>query len=103
VYDDDGRIIRTIMTKEPEWTEVDRAEVFALALYRSSLLCPCGCGFLRADTFSREGEGPDFTSARQVCRARLTQLETAASVDNPDKPPPLSAQARVWTTTMKGR
>ena len=89
------------MTREPEWTEVDRAEVFALQLYRTSLLCPCGCGFLRQDTFSPEGKGPDFASTRQVCRARLVQLETAASVDDPNKPLPVSAGARVWTTSMK--
>lgn len=105
IYDDDGRVVRTIMTRESEWTEVDRAEVHALQLYRTSLLCPCGCGFLRKDTLSPEGQGPDFASTRQVCRARLIQLETAASVDDPKKPRPISADARVWTTSMnmKGR
>lgn len=87
--------------RDSEWTEVDRAEVLALAAYRGTF-CPCGCGFLRADTMADEktGPAPSFTADRMVCRARLARLETAAAVDDPNKPPPVSAGARVWTVRM---
>lgn len=90
-------------TTEGEWTEVDRAEMFALEEFRSAVLCPCGCGFLAADTLSMEGVGPNFSSSRVVCRARLARLEAQAGADDPKKPPPVSAGARIWTTHMKPR
>lgn len=90
-------------TAEGEWTEVDRAEMFALEEFRSAILCPCGCGFLAADTLSMEGVGPDFSSSRVVCRARLARLDAEAAADDPKKPPPTSARARIWTTSMKKR
>jgi hypothetical protein len=101
-YDGDGRITRSVATTESAWTEVDRAEMFALAEFRSSILCPCGCGFLAADTLANEklGPVPTFTATRVVCRARAARLEAAAGVDDPKKPPPPSAGARIWTTTM---
>lgn len=74
--------------------------MFALAEFRSSILCPCGCGFKAADTLSMEGVGPDFSASRVVCRARLARLEAAAGVDDPKKAPPVSAGARIWTTVM---
>lgn len=75
--------------------------MFALEEFRSAILCPCGCGFLAADTLSMEGVGPDFSSSRVVCRARLARLDAEAAADDPKKPPPVSARARVWTTSMK--
>lgn len=102
-YDEQGRVTRAVATRAGEWTEVDRAEIFALEEYRNGLLCPCGCGFLAADTLSMEGVGPDFSASRVVCRARLAQAEAASAVDDPKKPPPVSARARVWTTVMKKR
>lgn len=77
--------------------------MFALQEFRAAILCPCGCGFHAADTFANEklGPVPTFSATRVVCRARLARLEAAAAVDDPKKPPPVSAQARVWTTTMQ--
>lgn len=92
-------------TTEGEWTEVDRAEMFALEEFRSAILCPCGCGFLAADTLANEklGPAPSFSASRVVCRARLARLEAQAGVDDPKKAPPVSAGARIWTTHMKPR
>lgn len=75
--------------------------MFALEEFRSAILCPCGCGFLAADTLSMEGAGPDFSASRVVCRSRLARLDAEAALDDPKKPQPTSARARVWTTTMK--
>jgi len=93
-------VVRTVTTRESRWTEVDRAEMFALEEFRSSILCPCGCGFKAADTLSMEGVGPSFDATRVVCRARLARLEAEAAVDDPKKPAPVSARARIWTTSM---
>lgn len=89
-------------TTEGEWTEVDRAEMFALEEFRSAILCPCGCGFRAVDTLANEklGPVPSFSATRVVCRARLARLEAEAALDDPKKPIPVSARARVWTTTM---
>jgi hypothetical protein len=43
VYDDDGRLVRTIVRREPRVSDEDRAQMLALELYERSL-CPCGCG-----------------------------------------------------------
>lgn len=85
--------------REPEWTEQDRAEVLALALYRASL-CPCGCGFPLSDTTSHEEDGPQFSATRTVCRARLAQIEAIRATDE-GKPPSPTAAARLWTTQMR--
>lgn len=81
--------------REPEWTDLDRSEVLALALYRAHL-CPCGCGHQFADTTSHEATGPQFRASRVMCRARAAQLEaeralTDGATANPD------AAARLWS------
>jgi hypothetical protein len=76
--------------------------MFALEEFRSSILCPCGCGFLAADTLGNEklGTAAQFSASRVVCLARLARLEAEAALDDPKKAPPVSARARVWTTHM---
>jgi hypothetical protein len=100
VYDRRGRLIRSVTTREPEWTERDQAEVLALALYRASL-CPCGCGHQVADTTSHEETGPAFAASRTACRARLAQLEAERAADG-GKPSP-NAAARLWTIQLLPR
>lgn len=78
-------------TREPEWTEQDRAEVLALALFRAEL-CPCGCGQRYVDTTSPEETGPQFTASRVVCRARLALLEAQKAAATDD----IIGGARLW-------
>lgn len=92
--------MRAVTTRGPEWTEQDRAEVLALALYRS-WLCPDGCGYLAKDTFSHEETGPVFTADHQACRATLALVEQMRAGDT-GKPNP-NARARVWRVQMKPR
>jgi hypothetical protein len=99
-YDDDGRVARTVAVREPEWTEQDRAELLALALYRT-WLCPCGCGYLAKDTFSHEEIGPAFKATHLACRATLALLEAQRASDT-GKPNP-NARARVWHVEMTRR
>jgi hypothetical protein len=63
-----------VTTREPEWTEQDRAEQLALAEYRASL-CPCGCGYPVADTTAHYTVGPEYDASQVECRARAAQLE----------------------------
>ena len=95
VYDRRGRLIRSVTTREPEWTELDQAEVLALAEYRASL-CPCGCGFPAADTTAPEATGPVFVVGRSTCNARLALLEAQRGADA-GKPASPNAPARLWT------
>lgn len=69
-------------TREPDWTEQDRAEQLALAEYRAAL-CPCGCGYLYADTTSHWETGPEFDATKTSCRARAALIEAQnAAVDS---------------------
>lgn len=93
--------MRSVVTVEPRFTELDRAELLALALYRS-WLCPDGCGFLAEDTFSNEETGPVFAAEHQACRASLALIEARRAGTNPDKPNP-NAGARVWHLKIRKR
>lgn len=59
-YDDEGRIARTIVTRETEWDDMERAKMLALADYRASL-CECGFPAHVAD------EDPDLQIRYRVC------------------------------------
>lgn len=98
MYDRRGRLIRSVTVREPEWTDRDQAEILALALYRSRL-CPCGCGYLFADTTSHEETGPAFVASRTVCRARMALLEAQRGADD-GKPNP-NAPARLWRVDQR--
>lgn len=41
-YDDAGRLVRTIVTKEPEWDDEQRALMLALDQYERELCSGCG-------------------------------------------------------------
>lgn len=41
-HDDDGRLVRSITTREPEWDEQERAWMLALADYESRICPLCG-------------------------------------------------------------
>lgn len=63
--------------REPEWTEVDTAEVLALDEYRGGL-CGC-CGMPKAMVWSdliHERDSPRFIVSKRYCRARLTLVES---------------------------
>lgn len=71
-------------TREPEWTEQDRAEQLALAEWRRAL-CPCGCGHPVADTTSHWKTGPTFDATKTECRARQAQLEAKRGLAEKDQ------------------
>ncbi|MFF0823066.1 hypothetical protein ACFYUR_22115 [Micromonospora haikouensis] len=98
-HDRRGRLVRSVTTREPAWTEQDRAEVIALAYYRRTELCPCGCGHRYADTTSPEETGPQFVASRVVCRARLALLEAQRAAETQD----IVGGARLWHVRKVGR
>jgi hypothetical protein len=97
VYDRRGRLLRSVTTREPEWTEQDVAEVLALAEHEARL-CPGGCGHLLDDTTTPEDTGPEFNAKVVTCRACADRLAVQRSKENdPD------AGARIWSVGMKRR
>jgi hypothetical protein len=85
--------VRSTTTREPEWTDLDRAELIALAVHRDSL-CPL-CGLPLEVCTSHEDGGPEFTVRRRRCRATDTKLaaQGEAQTDRPG--------AVLWSVTPK--
>jgi hypothetical protein len=94
-------LVRSIATREPEWTDQDRVEMLALAEYRN-LLCGCGCGHLHEDTTSHYDTGPEFVVRRITCRARAALLESQRAAAEADGGTG-DNNARLWWTERVGR
>lgn len=102
---EDGRLVRSVTTREPEWTEQDQAEVLALAEYRDSL-CSC-CGLPSADVDARlvhERDAPKFVVSKHFCWARRTLAETqAAYFKQHEKNPRPEHAALQWSVRIEKR
>lgn len=59
-YDDAGRLVRTVVTREAEWDDWERQKMLELAQYESRL---CACGFPEDIADS----DPDLEIAYRVC------------------------------------
>jgi hypothetical protein len=94
-YDDADRLVRSVSTREPTWTELDQAEVLALAVYRAGL-CPLHGGSL-ADCTSHDDTGPEFHTRHTRCRAQ-DELLLAQDMTTLDRP-----GALLWYVTKKAR
>lgn len=81
---EDGLLVRSVTAREPEWTEDDRAWMFALSLYRSQQ-CPLHGGPLSECT-STEEDGPEFVVRRKRCRAQDALLSVQGESKNTDRP-----------------
>lgn len=85
-YEYDGdRLVRSVTVREPEWTEQDRAWMFALAGYRDSYFCPCGCGLPAEQTLAHENDGHTFVVPPPTrCRARTAlSIAQEKAADSP--------------------
>lgn len=87
-------------TREPLFTEQDRAELLALALYREGL-CPL-CGRPQRICTSHEEQGPDFTATYTACRATLALLEQQRAISEGGKKPRPNAPAYLWAVHTRG-
>lgn len=76
MYDEEGRWVRTLVMREPEWSEEDRARVLAFVEWERGF-CPCGCGIRIEDAYN-----PDqaFMVHDAKCRARVA-LEKVKRAD----------------------
>lgn len=83
--------------REPRYTDQDRAELLALALYRESL-CPLHGG-PRSECQATEGHIPDFDVSSTYCQATVSLIEAQNAVGSS---PNRYAGARLWTTSRKG-
>lgn len=86
-------------TREPRYTELDRAELIALQVYRDGL-CP-KCGRPIDVCTAPEETGPQYEVSWQVCGATRTLLEKQRGVYG-DKQHPNRA-AHLWGTTIRKR
>jgi len=99
-YDDAGRLVRSVTTREPEFTDQDRGELIALAVYREGL-CPL-CGRPLDVCTSHEDTGPEFAATWTACRATLAILEKQRAISDGKKPKP-NAPAYLWAATIRKR
>ncbi len=95
-YDGAGRLVRSVTVREPLYTDQDRAELEALAMYRDRLCPRCG----RPIEVCTAPEGRvDFEVTWQVCQASLALLERQrATYDGKQHP---NRDAHLWGTTIR--
>lgn len=84
-------------TQEPRFTEQDRAELLALALYREGL-CP-RCGRPLDVCTAPEDGGPQYDVVWRTCGATRYLLEQQRATYG-DKPHP-NREAHLWGTTIR--
>lgn len=91
------------MTKEPRYTEQDRAELIAYELYLESLCPLCGRP-LEVCTSDEDAPGaPQFEVQQSMCRASREIAETKRGLTDDGKKPLRNAEARLWGTTIRKR
>ena len=81
--DDEGRLLRTVVTRESEWDDQERAKMLALAEHEASM-CACGFPARYADT------DPDLAWVERTCPvcaavARNHRIVAAADEDATEK------------------
>jgi len=79
-YDDQGRVVRTITRREPEWDDESRAHVMALLQYERNI-CK-GCGGWLPETTDPENEGK-YTSKGGIRCHRCEVLHLASKDAEP--------------------
>jgi len=95
-YDADGRLVRSMTTREPLYTEQDRAELLALGVYRDGLCSVCGGP--AAECQSHENTGLTFKPSRLRCRRTDAVMAAQSALQNTDRP-----EALAWFTTTVRR
>ena len=98
---EDGLLVRSVTTREPLYTEQDRAELIAYELYLEGL-CPL-CGRPLGVCTSHEETGPEFAASYTVCRSTLAKLEQERAITDGGKKPRPNAPAYLWSTTVRKR
>jgi YD repeat-containing protein len=98
-YDEQGRLVRSVTTREPRYTEQDRAELLALAIYREGL-CP-RCGRPLDVCTAPEDGGPEYVVTWRTCGATRALLEhQRAAYGGKDH---VNRAAHLWGTAIRKR
>lgn len=88
-------------TREPRWTEQDRAEVIALARYRESLCPKCGRPLDVCTADEADPKTAQYDVVWRVCNATRELLEKQRGAygekDHPNR------AAHLWGTTIRKR
>jgi hypothetical protein len=89
-----------VTRSEPRWTDQDRGEALALALYRDGL-CPL-CGKPVDVCTSHEETGPSFEVEYIACRATMAKIEKQRALfGGDDKKPDPYAPSYLWAVTTR--
>lgn len=100
VYDDTGRLIRSVTTHDAEWSEQDLGN--AKALRRNEMdRCPGGCGLPLSETTLPENEGAYEAPQPTRCHA-CTPLEIRKS-EYTESPPGLLFSIYLKVKSALGR
>jgi hypothetical protein len=88
-----------VTTREPLYTEPDRAELLAYELHREGL-CPL-CGRPVEVCTSMEGVGPDFVASYTMCRATAEKVALQQGLSGDGKKPRPNAPAYLYMVQTK--
>jgi hypothetical protein len=93
-----------VTTREPLYTEQDRAELIALALYREGLCPRCGRPLDVCTSDEGDPKSPQFDVVWRVCRAakRLSEFKRGTYKDGKDANYPDREAHLLGTTIRKG-
>jgi hypothetical protein len=101
---DNGLLVRSVTTREPIYTEQDRAELIAYEIYLEGL-CPL-CGRPVEVCTSPEDGGPQFVPTYRTCRASMELADLRAGLAKKHKSSEDGdryAPARLWSTQIRER
>jgi hypothetical protein len=98
---DDGRLVRSVTTSEPRWTEQDRAEALALAVHREGQ-CPLCKRPLDVCTADEHKGAPEFVAEYTMCRATAAILEQQRAFAKSKTANP-NAPAFLWAASTARR
>jgi hypothetical protein len=94
-------LVRAVTTREPRWTEQDRAEVIALATWRAGLCPKCGQPIDVCTAHEGDPNAAVFDVVWRVCNAtrRLSEFKRATYTgdNHPDR------EAHLLGTTIRKR
>lgn len=89
-------------TREPLYSEQDRAELLALALYRDGL-CPLCKRPIEVCTSDETQSRTEFVASYVPCRATMAILASQRGLTEDGKKPRPNAPAYLWSTTIRKR
>lgn len=98
-YDAAGRLVRAVTTRESEWTELDAAEMLAIAEYRDTL-CHC-CGLPKSMVLVHEKDAPRFLVSKRYCHARRTLIESQQAFTENGKNVKPAHDALQWSVRVE--